>query len=222
MGDLRRTIFIIFTFCFLFSANSQAQFARFGLRGGILYTDWIGEKVIDDKITYDGKVGAFIGFYSVNDITSNWSLEYGLNISWKGFKMNGQYFAPGVNLGADLTNESIYIDIPLAVRMFFGDNSPSGFFVQAGAQFSILTFNKINGSVVYNGTPYYGDPDNNADELHRFDISLYPGVGYQFDSGLNFQLFYEYGLLNIVKDEDYLGIKSAHNSVFRLQVGIDL
>ena len=125
-------------------------------------------------------------------------------------------------LGADLTNQSIYIDIPLAVRMTLGDNSPSGFFVQAGVQFSILTYNKIDGTVVYNGTPYYGDPDNNADELHRFDMSIYPGIGYQFESGLNFQLFYEYGLLNIIKDEDYLGITSAHNSVFRLQVGIDL
>lgn len=70
--------FIIITFSLLLSTQSQTQFARFGLRGGVLDTDWIDEKAFDDKITYNGKVGAFIGFYSLIDLTSNWGLEYGL------------------------------------------------------------------------------------------------------------------------------------------------
>ena len=202
--------------------SSQGIAPRFGLHGGILYTDWEGEKVIDDKISYEGKTGGFIGIYFIEEIRSNWHLEYGLNVSLKGFNMNGQLVVPGVQLAADLTNHSVYIDAPIAIRWVLGNESPTGFFVKAGVQFSYMVYNKIEGQVLYNGTNHYGDPESNANELNRFDISIFPGVGYQFYNGLHFQLLYELGLLNIVKDEDYLGVTNAYNSVIKIQIGIDL
>lgn len=210
-------LFIMFT-----GINANAQFQRFGIRSGVLFTDWIGEKTIDENIQYNGKVGSFIGVYGASQLGSHFDIEYGLNFAWKGFKISGQLMVPGVQFGANLTNQSIYTDVPIAIRYVIGDNSPSGIYLKAGVQFSYLVFNKIDGNVLYNGTNYYGDPDNNANELNRFDLCLYPAFGYQFESGLSFELCYEYGLINCVKDEDYLGVTSGNNSVLKIQIAIDL
>lgn len=214
--------FLIFTFSILLSIDTQAQLDRFGLSVGLLYADWESEKAIDYDIDYTGKIGASLGFYFVTELSDNWNLDYGLNVAWKGFEMNGSLVVPGVQLGANLVNQSIYLDVPVGIRYIFGANAPVGFFIKAGVQFSFLVYNKIDGNVVYNGTNYYGDPQSNASELNQFDISIFPALGYQFDSGVNFQFMYEYGLINIVKDDDYLGLKNAHNSVIMVQVGIDL
>ena len=207
----------------LFQITGQAQANRFGFNAAILYSDWASEKTIDNTVAYDAKVGYQVGVYSVKEFAANWNLSYGLNVALKGFKMNGQLIIPGVTLAANLINHSVYIDVPVAMRYTFGSLGPSGFFVSAGVQFSYLVFNKIEGNVLYNGVNYYGDPENNADQLNRFDLSLYPAIGYQFENGLNFQLFYERGLVNIIKDEeDYLGVTKAFNSVIKFQIGLDL
>lgn len=222
MSVTNKIFVLLFLIANSLTASSQSLAPRFGLRGGMLYTDWVGEKTIDENITYHGKTGGFIGIYSVSEFSTNFHLEYGLNVSLKGFNLNGQLVVPGVQLAADLTNHSVYIDAPVAIRWVIGQYSPTGFFLKAGVQFSYLVYNKIEGHVLYNGSSMYGDPESNADELNRFDISLFPGVGYQFNNGLHFQLIYELGLLNIVKDEDYLGVTNATNSVIKIQIGIDL
>jgi hypothetical protein len=206
----------------LYSINVEAQLGRFGLNAGLLYSDWENEIKLDSNINYEGKIGASVGFYFVSEISDHWNLDYAVNIAWKGFKMNGHLVVPGVQLGANLVNHSIYIDLPITMRYIFGKNTPQGFFIKGGVQFSFLVYNKIDGSVVYNGQSFYGDPQSNADELHPFDLSVFPAIGYQFESGLNFQFLYQYGLINIIKNSDYLGIKSAHNSILMVQVGIDL
>lgn len=218
----RKIVALLFLMIFSITANSQGLAPRFGLRAGVLYTDWEGEKVIDDMIAYQGKTGGFIGFYSVWEFSTSFNLEYGLNVSLKGFAMNGQLIIPGVQLAADLKNHSVYIDVPVAIRWLINNDSPAGVFIKGGVQFSYLALNKIEGNVLYNGTNFYGDPESNAEELNRFDISIFPGVGYQFTNGLHFQLLYERGLLNIIKDEDYLGLTNAINSVIKIQIGIDL
>lgn len=213
-------IFILFAFC---QVNTYSQVNRFGFRAAVLSTDWESEKSIDSILTYSNKIGYSVGAYFVKEFSDKWNLEYGINVSWKGFKMNGSIVLPGVALALDLINHSIYLDIPIAMRYTFGNYGPKGLFVSGGVQFSYLVFNKIEGKLQYNGTNQYGDPDNNADELNRFDFSIFPSVGYQFDNGLNFQFSYERGLINTIKDDDeYLGLTKALNSVFKLQIGLDL
>jgi hypothetical protein len=223
MNSLSKFLLLILLIFNVFSVELNAQFSRVGIRSGILVSDWEAERAINATISYEGKLNSFLGIYFVHDLTNKWNLEYGLTASWKGFKMNGQLMIPGVQLGANLVNHSIYIDLPVSMRYVFGGDSPYGIFAKAGVQFSFLAYNKINGTVLYNGTSYYGDPESNADQLNRFDMSVFPGLGYQFQNGLCFQLTYEYGLLNIIKDdEDYLGLKTAHNSVIRFEIGIEL
>lgn len=223
MNSLFRFILLITLFFSVFNTELSAQFNRVGLRSGVLFSDWEAERAINASINYEGKIASFLGIYFVNEISDKWNLEYGLTASWQGFKMNGQLMIPGVQLGASLVNHSVYIDLPVSMRYVFGEDSPYGIFAKAGVQFSILAYNKINGTVLYNGTSFYGDPENNADQLKRFDMSIFPAIGYQFPGGLCFQLSYEYGLINIIKDDDdYLGLNTAHNSVIRFEIGIEL
>lgn len=223
MNSLAKFLLLILLIFSVFNSELNAQFNRVGIRSGIIFSDWEAERAINASISYEGKLASFLGIYFVDDLTDKWNLEYGLTASWKGFKMNGQLMIPGVQLGASLVNHSIYIDLPVSMRYVFGEDSPYGFFAKAGVQFSFLAYNKINGTVLYNGTSFYGDPENNADQLSRFDMSIFPGIGYQFQSGLCFQLTYEYGLINIIKDKDeYLGLNTAHNSVIRFEIGIEL
>jgi hypothetical protein len=52
--------------------NAQVFAPRFGLRGGVLFTDWAGEKKIDENINYSGKTGGFVGLYFVSELSRNW------------------------------------------------------------------------------------------------------------------------------------------------------
>lgn len=222
MKITKQSLSLVSLLIFLFSFNTKAQFGRIGIQASVLYADWEGEKTNEFDIAYDGKTGASVGIYFIKEFSANWNLEYGMNFSWKGFTLNGQLMIPGVQLGANLINQSIYLDVPVSIRYIIGEYGPSGFFIKAGVQFSYLAYNKIDGHVLYNGTNFYGDPQSNANELNRFDLAIFPGIGYQFNNGFNLQLIYERGLINIIKDDEYLGLTSAYNSVIRLQFGIDL
>lgn len=201
----------------------NAQFWRFGIRAGVSSTDWVGDHFSSENVQYNSKIGGFIGFYFAKDNRKNWDFEYGLNISLKGFDLTGQLIVPGVQLGANLKNHGVYIDVPVAIRYYFGRDAPNGFFLKAGFGLSFLVYNSIEGQVIYNGNSnFYGDPESNASELHRLDFFLFPGIGYQLENGLNFQLIWERGLIDMIIDQDYLGWTNAYNQSFKLVVGIDL
>jgi len=217
---VRLTIIVLLIFPTL---NINAQFWRFGIRAGASSTAWTGDHISFENIQYNSKIGGFIGFYFAKDNRKNWDFEYGLNISLKGFDLTGQLFVPGVQLGANLKNHGVYIDVPVAIKYYFVRGAPSGFFVKAGFSLSFLVYNTIEGQVIYNGnSSFYGEPESNASELHRLDFILFPGIGYQLKNGLNFQLLWERGLINMVIDNDYLGWTKAYNQSFKLVIGYDL
>jgi len=113
----------------------SAQFTRFGIRAGVNSAEWTGDNFKSENIQYNQKFGGFIGFYSTLDNRKNWNFEYGLNVSLKGFNLSGQLIVPGVNLGSNINNHSIYIDIPIAMRYYLGKRAPAGFFLKAGSLF---------------------------------------------------------------------------------------
>lgn len=217
---MKKTTLLFFLMLMIY-LPSRAQFSRVGIRAGVGMAGWSGSDDTRGLVKYSYKTGGFIGFYSARGLGTHWDIEYGFDISLKGFNFSGSYFSTGVQLGANLTNHSVYIEVPVAVRYYFGLAAPAGFFLKGGISLSYLVYNKINGSVIYNNSQIYGDPDNNASELNRFDFLLYPAVGYQFEMGLHLQLIYEFGLIDIVKNEDYLGWTNGYNRIIKLSVGFD-
>ena len=119
--------FLVFLASIFSFHEAKSQFNRFGIRAGVLSTDWINKSLDENPVNYTSKTGFFIGFYSVKEFQSNYHLEYGLNLSLQGFGLDGQLIYPGVMIGGELKNHSVYIAVPVAMRMVFGENSPSGF-----------------------------------------------------------------------------------------------
>jgi len=220
---IKSFFFVLFVYS---SYNVDAQFSRFsrfGFRAGVTSTAWVGDHFKSENIQYNQKVGGFIGFYFAMGNKTQWNFEYGLNISLKGFDLTGQLIVPGVHLGANLKNHSVYLDVPLSFRYYLGNFAPEGFFFKGGFGLSFLVYNRIEGQVNYNtSSKFYGDPESNASELHRLDFFLFPGIGYQLENGLNFQLIWERGLINMIISEDYLGWTNAYNQSFKLVIGFDL
>ena len=220
---LKENAFIILFLCLIFSSqNTNAQFSRFGIRGGLGSVSWVGEHESNSNVQYNSKLGGFIGFYFAREIGTNWNIEYGFNLSVKGFNLTGQVIYPGALAGVDINNLSAYIDVPVGFRYYFGRAAPNGFFIKAGVGISFLVYNKIDWVGQFNGKSYHGDPAGNTSDLIRYDFFIFPGIGYQLANGLNFQIIWERGFINIVKEDDYLGWINANNQVFKLVIGFDL
>ncbi|RLD24409.1 MAG: hypothetical protein DRI54_06135 [Bacteroidetes bacterium] len=220
---LKENMQIILLFCFIFlSHHINAQFSRFGVRASISSVSWVGDYNPNPNVQYNSKIGGSIGFYFAREIGTNWNIEYGLNLSVKGFNLTGQVLYPGAMVGVDIKNQSAYIDVPVGFRYYFGRAAPNGFFIKAGIGISFLVYNKVNWIGQYNNQSFNGDFDGNASELNRFDFFVFPGIGYQLANGLNFQLIWERGLINIVKDDEYFDWTKAYNQSFKLVIGFDL
>lgn len=108
-----------------------------------------------------------------------------------------------------------YLDIPVLARV----NIASGFNAFIGPQFSFLLGNKDKMEITEGGVTVSAE-ESSTEGMNKLDLGLAFGVGYQLESGLNFNLGYDLGLSNINDfegSEDY----KVHNRVIKISVGFN-
>ncbi|PSK97933.1 porin family protein [Cecembia rubra] len=163
---------------------SSEVFAQFGVRAGANISNFQG-------FDYESRIGMHLGAYYDLDLNSGFSIEPGLFFSQKGFKSNNLEIKENVN----------YIDIPVLVRYHFEDI----FNVFAGPQGSLtLSRNYSEGN--------FSSKDKNI--LRGYDFAAVLGAGIKLPYDMNFQLSYDFGLLNL----NYFD-QNVKNRAFKISVG---
>ena len=222
---------ILILFFLLIPTVIFAQF-RIGVRGGVNLATFSGSEVVewgaagvDPTMLIKFHLGAYLDYY----ITDNISIQPGLFYSAKGPKYEGQTEIYDINTGdfsmVDITyiKRLGYIDIPVLVRYHFNESIS----VFIGPQFSFLLSAKVRNDASQQVLDELGlEKDEDVKDSYRgFDLGLPFGVTYEFTNGLNVQLGYDLGLLNIAKGYDFNGgdggdrYYNVKNSVVKLSIG---
>lgn len=187
-------------------AGANAQTA-FGLRAGANLANVGGDEADDAKM----KIGYHIGAYANIGLTDMFAIEPGLLLSTKGAKVDFSEDGYEVESKSTMT----YLDIPVLARV----NIASGFNAFIGPQFSFLLGNKDKMEITEGGVTVSAE-ESSTEGMNKLDLGLAFGVGYQLESGLNFNLGYDLGLSNINDfegSEDY----KVHNRVIKISVGFN-
>src|SRR5690606_3497805 len=157
------------------------------------------------------KIGYHVGAYANIGLTDMFALEPGLLLSTKGAKVDFSEDGYEVESKSTMT----YLDIPVLARV----NIASGFNAFIGPQFSFLLGNKDKMEITEGGVTVSAE-ESSTEGMNKLDLGLAFGVGYQLESGLNFNLGYDLGLSNINDfegSEDY----KVHNRVIKISVGFN-
>ncbi|MCA6075515.1 porin family protein [Fulvivirga sedimenti] len=186
--------------------------------------EW-GEANVDPTAQIKFHLGLYLDYY----LLDNLSIQPGIFYSAKGPKYEGQTeiydFQTNEIMMADITYKKKlgYIDIPVLVH-FHINGSISVF---AGPQFSFLLSAKVKNDATQEVLDALGlEEDEDVKDFYRgFDLALPIGVAYELANGINLQLGYDIGLIDIAKGYDYDGgdgndkYYKVKNGVLKLSVG---
>jgi len=180
---------ILIAIAVIFSLTSvQAQDVNFGAKAGINFTSLNGD---DDDL--DGKTSFHIGAVAEIPVSDVFSVQPELVFSNQGAK------------DGDIKFNVSYLNLPIMAKYYVGE----GISIEGGPQIGFLMDAKVK------------DDDTSVDvkdETKGIDFGLGIGAGYKADSGLNFAIRYNFGLSNIV-DEDDAGDFELKNGVVQVSVG---
>ncbi|MEN8788224.1 MAG: porin family protein [Flavobacteriaceae bacterium] len=170
---------------------------RYGARLGGNYATIAG----DDTDNVDGKIGFFVGGVAEFGVADKFAVQPEVLFSQQG----GKYSDSG---GFDGQFNLNYINVPVMAKFKVSD----AFSIEAGPQVGFLLSAKDK----------YDSPTSGEDDIKEFisstDFGGNIGVGYELDSGLNFNARFNYGFSNINDFEDSGDFKN-NNCVFSLGIG---
>jgi hypothetical protein len=151
-----------------FLAFEKTSFAQFGVRTGLTSSNFT-------QYDFNARLGLHLGAYYNYSINDKFSVEPGLFYSQKGYTFKTPKINENIN----------YIDIPVLVRYHVNEK----FNVFAGPQASAPISRKyVRGNDAVN---------TSLQSIRGYDGAAVIGLGHQMPSGLNFQVSYEMGLVNL-------------------------
>lgn len=195
---------------------AQGQ-AKFGLKGGINYSNLSGdlttEDVNDSKIGFLGGVTANFPLSSDNFVSIQPELLY----SQKGY----QYRDDEVNIGGALykykgKRNFNYLDLPVLLRINAG-----GLVFEGGPQVSYLLRITDQTERELNGSDDKTWRRVGKDDLAELEIGYVAGIGYQMPAGLGLGLRYN-GSINALAKDNSDELANARHSAFQLQLSYTL
>lgn len=198
----------------LLTLGTAAFSQSIGIRGGLSLSNIYAENnsgTTSDEFLY--KTGYHGGIVVDLDITKSLSLESGLMIESKGFRLDNDFGGINSKYALNLT----YVDIPLTLKAST-DNTFVNFYGILGPYVGVGLFGNEKGETTVLGVKTaFNDPiqwgTTQNDEVRRFDYGLMIGAGVELGS-IQLGLSYAHGLANIAPVHDN-GL-TAQNRVFRL------
>jgi len=161
----------------------------FGIKAGAQNIYWTGNDVIAPYHTYSGYYAGAIANFNIH--SHLFSLQPEILYSAEGVKFDK----------GDI--KMTFINIPVVVQY----GHPPGLYWEAGAQLNILASAKKTGT----GTTTDGDVKKDFKPINVMTIL---GAGYRFDFGLGLGVRYNYGLINLAKNE----IESKRNNALSVAI----
>lgn len=192
---MRNLLFLSLISIFLLSSCATT---RYGARLGGNYATIAG----DETDNLDGKIGFFFGGVAELGVSDKFAVQPEVLFSQQGAKYSdSDGFDGKFNLN--------YINVPVMAKYKVSD----AFSIEAGPQLGFLLSAKDK----------YDSPISGEDDIKEFisntDFGGNIGVGYELDSGLNFNARFNYGFSNINDfDTEGLDIKN-NNCVFLFGIG---
>ena len=196
----------------MFSVSSFAQDINFGVKAGVNFSNMGGKA--DGKTVEDVKMipGINLGAYADFNFTDMLALETGLQFEQKGYKFEKSFEELGRKY--KYTDKYIinYFTIPVNLRanLAVGDNN---LYFLAGPTFGIGLSGKDKWEYEKDGEKEsddtslkFGDSTGNefedGDDLHRMNIGLLFGAGFEMSNNLGIRVSYDLGLSNLMPGGD--------------------
>jgi Outer membrane protein beta-barrel domain len=192
-------------------AQETKNGAKFGVKGGVNFSNLYTEDVSDENVL----VGYHVGLTAKLPITDFLSIQPELLYATKGAELTyNNAFATGTAKFA-----LNYIEIPLLAVINVNKNIN----IHAGPYVAFLIDGKVTNQSNVNA---FNFEDNlSKDDFNRFDAGLSIGAGVDVES-FSFGVRYNYGLQKVGKERSFLGNNYTYpdgkNSVINLFVGLAL
>lgn len=169
--------------------------ANIGIKGGynLAAVSFDGDAETGDRS------GFHLGFYGESFLNENIALQIEVLYSQQGYEIEAN--------GGTFTQKLDYINLPLMLKGYLGDN----FFLEAGPQVGVAISHKEEFDSNFNlfDTTQEFEPNS-------FDYGVNFGAGFKTDSGISLSARYHLGLGDIYDDG------SPKNRVWMFSVGFDL
>ena len=206
------TTFILFIFTLNATCEAQQTSSpRFGIKGGVNYSNLYTQNSEDNKMM----PGYTIGVFNKMPITERIALQPELYYTTKGAEVTyNNAFVDGT-----ARFKVNYIEMPILLVLNLTDH----FNVHVGPYVAYM----INGSVKNESNiNLFNFEDNiNTDDYNRLDAGIAAGAGFDFGR-LGIGVRYNYGLTKVGKEKSFLGttyiFPDANNGVLNLYVSISL
>ena len=181
----------------------MASTTRFGLRAGVNLADLrfkdqpSGSTITEAQSKTSFNAGAFVNI----PLSKVVHFQPEVDFSSQGGKLQGPSGSGATPYGEQ---DLHYINVPLNFQFM----ATNGLFIQTGPQVGYLVAAKLK-----NVPGSTGDVDN-KDQFDKIDFSWTAGVGYLSRIGLGIDLRYNYGIANIMQDNNNSNLKgTVKNSV---------
>lgn len=187
---------------------TNAQKAKFGLKGGMNISNWAGDT---EGIDVKSKIGFNVGGFVEIKLSDKLAIQPELLYSSQGMKVDD--FEAEIEdeiYTADVKFNLAYINIPVMFKYYVTEK----FNVEAGPQIGFLTSAKTMTKV----EGYGSDEEDMKENFESVDFGFNFGAGYDFTEHFFAGARYNLGLSNIAKTESGDDTKIS-NSVFSLSVG---
>ncbi|TDE53420.1 porin family protein [Flavobacterium sp. GT3P67] len=202
MKNSKKLIFasLVITFMTLTNANAQENVSKFGIKGGVNFSNLYTEDVDDNNML----TGFNVGFFAKLPIANNIALQPEISYTGKGAELvyNNAFVSGTAQFKLD------YIEVPLLLVV----NVTENFNIHAGPYAAFLVSAKTTNK---SDDGSYNFEDNiDTDDFNKFDAGLAGGVGIDLEP-ISFGIRYNYGLTKIGKEDSSTSFSSpdAKNSV---------
>lgn len=183
-------IALLILFGFSQVSNAQESNLKFGVKGGVNFSNISTDNAQDNKML----TGVNLGLFAKLPITSSIAIQPEIYFTTKGSKLTyNNVFVDGT-ANFDLN----YIEIPVLLVLNITEN----FNVHVGPYASYLVSSKVKNA---SDVSFYNFESNiNSNDFNKFDTGLAAGVGIDLHS-LSIGVRYNYGLIKVGKERDYNG-----------------
>lgn len=166
--------FIILVLVVLGISSTQAQFLKFGVKGGVNFSNFNGGEIsgVDFKTVTSYHAGVILEL----KVFENFAIQPELLYSTQGSELNG--------LGDQIKNELGYLSLPVLAKFYLSSNTLS---LELGPQASVLVSERN---------------EINAKEGNSFDFGIAGGLSYKISKNLFVSGRYFAGLTEAKKDAD--------------------
>lgn len=199
-------------------AFAQDSPIKFGVKAGVnLPTIAVSGDGVDDdfKDALKSSVSFYVGATADFSISPIFSIQPGLTLSGKGYKMSDEFEGASV----EATSNVMYLEIPVNAVARFAAGS-GNVFVGAGPYYGFALSGKTKWEASFDGETESEEEDiefgnGEDDDIKRGDFGVNLLAGYELSNGFNIHLGYGLGLGNLSNETDV----KMNNRVFSVGVG---